>query len=151
MGFCKALKALCVEEGGRKINCAANVVPRGDKQAAKIGIYEVLRRYLSDPTKDKTIDKDGVQFNPRPVPCPPPRPPPGHPQRFYWDLTWIHLPHLLTEIARGNREDKTANTQDISGSRVPPTGTVTGTTTHSSVDLDEPRLEAQKHKRQRRQ
>ena len=46
MGFCKALKALCVEEEDRKINCAANVTLRGDKQAAKVGSYECMRRYL---------------------------------------------------------------------------------------------------------
>jgi hypothetical protein len=102
MGFCKALKALCVEEEDRKINCAANVTPRGDKQAAKVGSYECMRRYLADPTKDKTIDTDGVQFTPRPTPQPPPCPPPGHPQRFYWKLTYEFLPELAAR-ARGER------------------------------------------------
>jgi hypothetical protein len=103
MGFCKALKALCVEEDGRQINCAANVMPRGDAQAAKIGPYECLRRYLADPTKDKKVDADGVQFVPRPPPVIPPKPPPGHPQFFYWALEYELIPNLKA-VARGEHD-----------------------------------------------
>lgn len=105
MGLIKTLKGLCeVDDAGRKPNCQGNYVPKGDKESAKVGPYEILRRYLTDPHKKKTTDDGCIEFVPVVKKAPPPRPI-GTKEDFWWKLQYEFLPNLAL-VKEGKKPSK---------------------------------------------
>lgn len=70
---------------------ACHVIPRGDREASRVGAYALMLQYCSDPHKTKAVDSEGLSWI-----APPPivRPPRPHEYDFFWELTHVLLPRL---------------------------------------------------------
>lgn len=91
--FHKIIRVWQKDAKSPEMSNACHVIPRGDKEAAAIGPYKVMYKYLTDPSKKKTIDENGVSWKYIPGP---PRPPDNG--SFWWKLEWLLLPKLDEQL-----------------------------------------------------